>query len=148
MVLQQLAKPTLPHGVTPYQAAKSHAWVWLQGKRNHKAAQRRTLTPGRYYLRAYPCIARFVDLLSPYKISEYPGYTRLLASVCGVSEGTAGGWLRRRRVPHPSAVMRLQALADERVAAWTALQGELAELLEVSRRRKIPPHKDVEKRGG
>ncbi len=138
----------LPPGVTPRAAGRAWAWIWRQGRRNHANALRRTTRPLKPYERAHPCIASLIGVWLPYRISEYPGYTRALADVCGVPIGTAAGWLRRYRVPHPSAVMRLQALAAERVAAWSALEVELAELLEVSRRRKIPPHKDVEKRGG
>ncbi len=118
------------------------------GQTNHIASLKRTVTPSRTYRVAHDSLAHLIDVWLPYRIDEYPGYTRALAAVCGVHYRTAQGWLRKRRVPNPRAVQRLQALAAERVAAWGALEVELAELLEVSRRRKIPPHKDIEKRGG
>jgi hypothetical protein len=140
-------QPTLPPGVTVDQAGRAWAWKWLQGQNNHIAALKRRKGPARLYRVAHPALSSLIEVWLPYRIHEYPGYTQALATVCGVAYRTAQGWLVKRRVPNPRAVERLRALAAERVAAWSALEVELAELLEVSRRRKRPPHKGAEKRG-
>lgn len=119
------------------------------GRNNHIAALKRQQPPKRLYrvAGAHPVLCHLLDVWLPYTVAEYPGYTRALAAMCGVPYRTAQGWLRRKRVPNPRAIERLQALAAERVEAWTALQVELAELLVVSRTRNRPPQ-TKEPRGG
>jgi len=99
----------LPPGLDPVTAGRFG--LWLLGQRNHRAAQRRR----RGSLRVYPAsdASRFARLVCPWIIAEYPGAEVLISQLCGVSEVTAEGWLRRTK-PLPSRHARVLADYVER----------------------------------
>ena len=42
---------------------------------------------------------RFERLITPWRIFEYPGTSAFLAQLCGVSHGTAWGWIYKKHLP-------------------------------------------------
>lgn len=83
--------PPLPPGLTPVAAGR---WgLWLLSRRSYRAAQRRRWLPSR----AWPqdtLARRWVHLITPWAIPEYPGAVRALAGVLGVSVGSAHRYLK------------------------------------------------------
>lgn len=115
-------EPTLPTGVSPQQAGRAWAWVWLQGKRNHEAAKRRRALPETEYGSSITEIV--VKLFAPWKIEEYPGPSRYIAAVCGVAWSTARGWFYGKPLPLKHA-RRLLSMVELRTAEGLELAEKL-----------------------
>ena len=79
----------LPRGLDPVTAGRFG--LWLLGRRQQTAASKRIAFPRRGYARL---IQRACGLLVPWRVHEYPGVARWLASVCGVADSTAANWLK------------------------------------------------------
>jgi hypothetical protein len=71
---------------------------------------------------------RFLGLVVPWTVDEYPGRLRFLEMHFGLSRGTIKGWLYGKRETLPGKHARALALmARERGEALLSLAGELEE---------------------
>jgi hypothetical protein len=112
----------LPAGLDPITAGRFA--LWMLGKRSHRRAQRRTVSASRVW--GGGLAQRFVTLVAPWTVEEYPGRLRLLAGLCGVTAATSKDWLYRdKRLPAKHA-HRLHSIAIERAEQWYALAADLA----------------------
>ena len=120
---QQPLAPPLPPGLNPVTAGRFG--LWLLGQRSHRKAQRRRLAATRV-CRGGLC-HRFVCLLLPWRVEEYPGAIQAFAELLGISRNTAKDYLfrTRRKLPERHRVT-LERIARARAAAWLALADELA----------------------
>ena len=130
----------LPPGLSPVTAGRFG--LWLLGKRAHRKALRRRSHVDRAYRVTLP--SKFIRLLAPWRIEEYPGWARLLSDTCGVARGTAKNWMGSdARLPRKHA-LTLAAICESRAAEFLALAEELrahaAAVPEVRPpRRKVDP---------
>jgi hypothetical protein len=100
----------LPPGLSPVDAGRFG--LWLLGKRNHRAAERRRRSSFRAY--SGTLLSRFASIVSPWKVYEYPGAEVLIGRLCGVSEGRAHNLLCQRGAELPSHHARVLADYVER----------------------------------
>lgn len=125
--------PDLPPGLDPVQAGRFG--LWLLGKRSHARALKRSVTasgvPGAGLAQ------RALSLIAPWRIAEYPGYLRILASICGVSTKTAEEWLYRDLVLPEKHARTLLALSETRERQFAELSAALR--VHISERRRLPP---------
>jgi len=122
------ALPQLPPGLTPVQAGRFG--LWLLGRRSHARAKKRRFHVSREP--GYGLVSRFITLLLPWTIEEYPGHLRALSELFGVSPRTVEDWLYRpERLPAKQAE-RMQLICRERAAAFEQLATEF-EALSVER---------------
>ena len=130
----------LPPGLDPVTAGR--LGLWLLGQRSHRKALKRTVFVKR--VRPASLQERFVRLLAPWRIEEYPGCERILPALCGVAHSTARAWLwSDKRFPKKHA-LTLASICESRAAEFLALAEELrahaAAAPEVrSPRRKVDP---------
>jgi hypothetical protein len=111
----------LPAGLDPVKAGR--LGLWLLGKRNHFAAKKRRGWPLREGTGTLA--SRFVCLIAPWELREYPGQRKLLAALLGVAESYAKRLMQRSgRLPAKHA-RRLAAVCAEREAACRALADDL-----------------------
>src|SRR5580704_1716677 len=81
----------LPPGMDPVQAGK---WgLWFLGQHEHRKSLRRCVTPRRIY--GGNATQRFVHLLAPWTVNEYPGSAQIMSELLGVKRGTAKCYLHR-----------------------------------------------------
>ena len=112
----------LPKGLDAIAAGR--IGLWLLGKRSHNAASLRTAFPHRATLTTV-YTHRFVRLIVPWRIFEYPGAQRFLASLLGVSSGTANNLLKPS-VPLPAKhALRLAEYLTKHASECDALAAEL-----------------------
>jgi len=111
----------LPAGLTPIDAGR--CGLWLLALRSHKAASKRIAFPQRHvWLSSFA--ARVGKILTPWRIHEYPGTSRFLAGLCGVSRQTAYGWIYGKRLPRKHAI-RLSQYLEQHASECEALAREL-----------------------
>jgi len=114
----------LPPGLDPVMAGRFG--LWLLGQRSHRRSLRRTASASRVPGRGLA--QRWLTLMAPWTIEEYPGRIQLLAEICGVSRSRVGDWLYRTKpgkgLPAKHA-RRLMVLCEERAAALDALASDL-----------------------
>lgn len=106
----------------------------MMGKRNHKAAQKRTVSPRCDYGRT-GLGARLIRAICPWTIAEYPGYLRFLADTCGVGVGSARKWIYGHREIPARHARRLSLLCRERASALVGLADEFDAVAEARERR-------------
>lgn len=128
----------LPPGLDPVTAGRFG--LWLLGQRSHRKALKRTFFVKR--VRPASLQERFVRLIAPWRIEEYPGCDRVLPALCGVAHSTARAWLwSDKRLPRRHA-LTLAAICDARAAEFAALAVELrAHAASVPERRVPQRHK-------
>jgi hypothetical protein len=119
--------------------------LWLLGKRNQRAAQRRSA----YVERVYPgsrLQRRWVRLVCRWSIYEYPGWTRAFATALGLPIPTAKNYLFRsqRNLPLKHAI-RLLELSREYESEWREL---ITDLEAYVAERSIPKRRGNKRVGG
>ncbi len=81
--------------------------------------------------------ARWITTLYPWTIYNYPGYTLMLAQICGVGRDSVKDWLyKRRQMPWYRAERLLQHVRS-RIASEQAIERELERYV-AERRRAVP----------
>lgn len=115
----------LPPGLSPVQAGRFG--LWLMGRLNHVRARRRTLSASRTHGRgARELSKRFITLLLPWKIYEYPGHAQAMSEICGVARDTARQWFYKRDLLPAKHARKLERMAREKASEWAAVADELA----------------------
>jgi hypothetical protein len=110
--------PRLPSGLTPVAAGR--LGLWLLGKRQHTAAEKRTAFPARrIFDDTY--VRRFERLITPWRIYEYCGSERFLAAILGICRGYAHNLLK------PGA--RLPSRHARKLADYLAIHASQCEVL-------------------
>lgn len=106
--------PQLPTGLDPVTAGRFG--LWLLGKRSHARAQRRSVSASR--VPGCGIAHRFVALIAPWSVHEYPGRDRILPALCEVSIETARDWLYRDRMLPPKHARRMAEIARQRAVEF------------------------------
>lgn len=124
----------LPSGLTPVAAGR--LGLWLLGKRNHTAAQRRVAFPARAnYGTTFPL--RLARLITPWKIYEYPGIERFLSGLLGIAPSYAHNLLKpgaRLTVKH---ARKMADFLGNHASQCEALAHELRDYATAQERSKI-----------
>src|SRR5262249_5211608 len=68
---------------------------------------------------------RFVELIAPWTIAEYPGRERILPHFCGVAHETGRDWLYRQDHLPPRHARVLAQVARDRAALFEDLADDL-----------------------
>jgi len=119
--LRDMSVAQLPPGLDPVTAGRFG--LWLLGKRSHTRAQRRRVSAS--HVPGSGLAQRFVSLIAPWTIAEYPGRRRLLGGLCGVAVATTDDWLyREQRLPAAHA-QRLSTICREKAAQPLELADDL-----------------------
>lgn len=117
-----MAHPPLPAGLDPVRAGR--LGLWLLGQRSHRRSLRRTVSVPRVPNARIQ--SRFVHLLVPWRVYEYPGQERVFAELLGIKPRTVRTYLYedRRRLPkkHIATMLRV---ARERAEQWAELVRDL-----------------------
>jgi len=114
---------SLPAGLSPVEAGR--LGLWLLSRRSHNAAQRRIAFPSRGGRREL--IHRWCALIVPWKIYEYPGAERMLATLCDISPASAHQYLKAswgNKLPRVHA-RRLAQYLESHASQCDALAREL-----------------------
>jgi len=114
---------SLPPGLDPVSAGR--LGLWLLSRRSHRAAQRRIAFPARAW--RGELIHRWCALIVPWKVFEYPGCERMLATLLGISHASAHQYLKPswgNRLPCKHAITLAQYL-ESRASQCDALAHEL-----------------------
>ena len=115
-------QPSLPPGLGPVAAGR--LGLWLLGKRSHNAAERRLAFPQRATLTT-SYVHRFVRLIVPWRIIEYPGAQRYLAALLGISSGYANNLLKPSQHLPAKHALRLADYLANHASECEALAAEL-----------------------
>ena len=110
--------------------------LWLLGKRNQKAAQRRVafptrVNPGKIFS------SRFARLITPWKIYEYPGVERFLSGLLGISHAYAHNLLKPSHKLSAKHARKLAAYLSDHAAQCEALAAEMRDYASQTERSKI-----------
>ncbi len=129
-----LPAPALPAGVTPSQAGRAWAWLWLRGKENHRLAlKRRANRKTRTY--GWGLVARWARYRAPYVGGMHPSGEDLLHRLTGVGEERARDLVFDRKAPLPAHHAR--TLADDLEITFAGVSELIAEL------RRYADHRDA-----
>ena len=111
----------LPSGLDPVVAGRFG--LWLLGKRNHRKAHFRRVSPSR--VPGSGLAHRFLWLFAPWTVEEYPGPRRFLAGLCQVSRATTDDWLYRGRPLPPAHAHHLSRIARQQAVLLHELADDL-----------------------
>lgn len=126
--------PPLPPGVSPVAAGR--IGLWLLGKRQHRAAIRRVAFPHRDNV-GTTFVIRFVRLILPWRVWEYPGETRYLAALLGIAESYAHNLMKPSvRLPSKHALRLADSLSNH-ASQCEALAAELRAYAAAENNRKF-----------
>lgn len=123
----------LPKGFDPVAAGR--LGLWLLGKRNHKAAQQRVAFPNRVYRQTL--VLRFVGLICPWYVSEYPGSKIILGAICGIGALYARNLLKPGVKLPPKHARRMADFLGNHASQCDALAHELRDYAQQQERSKI-----------
>ena len=135
----------LPSGLSPVVAGR--LGLWLLGKRNHKAAQRRVAFPTREHGET-TLAGRFARLIVPWKIYEYPAPQRFLSELLGIAPSYARNllkpsWDKKLPAKHARA---LANYLEKRASQCEALAHELRDYASQMERSKIYDKRGLRRR--
>jgi len=111
----------LPPGLDPVTAGRFG--LWLLGKRNHRKAQLREVSPSRVC--GSGLADRMAYLFAPWSVTEYPGRRRLLAGLCRVSIATVDDWLYGKKPLPPHHARHFSRMARQQALALNDLADDL-----------------------
>lgn len=135
-------QPALPPGLTAVQAGR--IGLWLLSRRSHKAAEQRVAFPSRAW--RVTLAWKFVRLLVPWKICEYPGTGRYVAAVLGISPAYARNLLKPSKPLPAKHARKLAAYLSNHASACEALAAEMRDYASQIERSKIYDKSTIRRR--
>jgi hypothetical protein len=126
----------LPPGLSPVEAGRFG--LWLLARRSHRAKQKRVAFPER----AWPqtLVWRWVRLITPWRVYEYPGAAVVISSLCGIAPSYAWNLLK------PSWADKLPPRHARRLADY--LEGHASECEALARElRAYAQNRNLAKNG-
>ena len=111
----------LPPGLDPVTAGRWGLWLW--GQRSHQRALKRTASASR--VEGGGVSQRFVTMVAPWTVEEYPGRIRLLSSWFGVKASTAKDWLYRPQRLGAKRARMMARVCEDRAEAFRLLALDL-----------------------
>ena len=127
----------LPRGLNPVIAGR--IGIWLLSRRSHRAAQKRVAFPYREKP-AETLVLRFVRLVVPWTVYQYPGAQRYLAALLGIRSDYANSLMKPSwgaKLPQCHA-LRLAQFLEAHGSQALALAAELRQAAQ-KRPRGRPP---------
>ena len=113
----------MPSGLSVVDAGR--IGLWLLSRRSHRAKQRRVAFPDRVWPQTL--VLRWVRMIAPWRVYEYPGAAVVISSLCGIAPSYAWNLLKpswANKLP-PQHARKLAEYLEGHASECEALAHEL-----------------------